>query len=150
MTIMSPSTCSQALRGQAVTFMLREVMLIVDLEWYSTHLSSFMPLPTLCRADCLACTWCNVGTCAWRPLPYAFKILALSWLKWSPHKHTYIHTYKYIYIIIIYIYIHIKLLPVPRVFGARSGSFRINNTATEQYNVMSCMHNHALCGSNHN
>ena len=51
MTIMSPSTCSQALRGQAVTFMLREVMLIVDLEWYSTHLSSFMPLPTLYRPE---------------------------------------------------------------------------------------------------
>ena len=108
---MSPSTCSQALRGQTVTLTLREVMLIVNLEWYSTHLSSFMPLPTLYRPELSRVHMVQCGRMRMTTITLHiqnFNSLLTEMI--TPQT---------------YIQLNIKPLPVSRVFRARSGLPRI-------------------------
>ena len=111
MTIMSPSTCSQALNGQAVTYAQGSV-LIVDLSLarvvqHSSYAFAYtVQAWVVCIKDRVHMVQCMRMT----TITLRVQNLTLSSLKWSPHKH---------------IYIHIKPLPVSCVFGARSGSPRI-------------------------
>ena len=101
------------------------VILIVDLSLARVVQHSpfrFYALPTL-ELSLRSVVLCGRMRMLMMNITLRVQNLTLSSL---PHKHTYIHTtYNTIY---IYTYIHmrIKPLPVSRVFGASSGSPRLN------------------------